>query len=481
MDLQFGQYTLQSTDRRLLGPGGPIELSARSFDILVLLLARPEQIISKEELFDVVWPKMIVEENTLQVHVSALRKVLPSGMITTIHGRGYKYAGPAPQEARPLLTAETGRRPVILVVPFTNLSDDPDQQYFSDGVTTDIIDRLTRYRTFAVIDAKLTGKGLSPDYVLTGNIRKSADRIRIAVGLAEAATNTTVWAERYDRPLGDLFAVQDDVASFIARALVSRVEVKVALRSGIASPAQLSSYDLVLRGMWHFKTITPDAFNKASHCFAQAITIDPENAEAYRWLAICENSRWLFDFDWQGMERCLPLAARAVGLDPTSSGSHAVLGFCRMWLEGLDAAAESYDKAVSLNPDDPHILTEVGLLNVYKGDLAAAHAHFRLALSTDPLQPIWYTEFAAVCHFVEGQYAKAVPAFIAIPDGAWDMMYALACYGLMGEKSNAREILAKLARAGKSPDWSLGISREPFRDPQIKERISEGIRIALSF
>ncbi len=481
MDLQFGHFKLQSTERRLLGPGGPVELSARSFDILALFLARPDQILSKEELFNAAWPKMIVEENTLQVHVSALRKALPSGMITTVHGRGYKYSGPAPKEARPLLTFEKNRRPVISVMPLVNLSDDPDQQYFSDGVTSDIIDRLTRYRTFAVVDAKLTGKSLSPDYVLTGNIRKSADRIRIAVGLAEAATNATVWAERYDRPLGDLFAVQDDVANFIARALVSRVEVKVATRCVVASPEQLSSYDLVLRGMWHFKTMTPEAFRSASQCFMQAITIDPENAEAYRGLAICENNRWLFDFDWQGMERCLPLAARAVALDPTSAGSHAVHGFCRMWLEGLDAAAQSYDKAVSLNPDDPHILTEVGLLNVYKGELAAAHSLFRSALSSDPLQPIWYAELAAVCDFVEGHYAKAVPAFMAIPDGAWDMMYALACYGHLGEKSKARVIRTKLSEAGRNPDWALGISREPYRDPTIRERLSNGIRTALSF
>ncbi len=103
MDLQFGQYRLKHAERQLLGPAGPVELSARSFDILALLLGRPEEIISKSELFDAVWPGLVVEENTLQVHISALRKALPPGMIMTVHGRGYKYSGPRPVQQRPRL------------------------------------------------------------------------------------------------------------------------------------------------------------------------------------------------------------------------------------------------------------------------------------------------------------------------------------------------------------------------------------------
>jgi TolB-like protein len=481
MDLQFGQYRLKRAERQLLGPEGPVELSARSFDILALLLGRPDEVIGKSAIFDAVWPGLVVEENTLQVHISALRKALDTGMIMTVHGRGYKYAGPEPLDAPSIPAPLQGRRPVIAVLPFANLSDEAKQQYFSDGVTSDIIDRLTRYRILSIIAGREAGGSLSCDYVLSGNVRKSSDRIRIAARLSEAATEATVWAEHYDRPLADLFTVQDDVASVIARTLVSRVEVKVATRSGAASAAQLSGYDLVLQGMWHFKAMTPVAFAHAAHCFTKAIEIDPENAEAYRGLAICENNRWLSDFDWQGMELCLPLATRAVALDPTSAGCHAVHGFCRMWLEGLDVAAQSYDRALSLNPDDPHILSEVGLLNVYKGDLVVARSYFEKAFSSDPLQPLWYAEFGAVCDFAEGHYVKALPAFLAIPDGAWDVMYALACVGQIGDVEGAQQLKSRINAAGRQWDFSKGAHAEPYRDPAIRERLSEGIRMAMSF
>jgi len=477
--LQFGPYLLNFAERSLSGPDGRVELSARAFDILALLLSKPDQVISKSEIFDAVWPGRTVEENTLQVHISALRKSLDTGMVVTVHGRGYKYAGPKPRDGAQVPVPERNRRLVIEVLPFENLSDDSDQQYFSDGVTSDIIDRLTRYRIFSVIAGRQQRASNSTNYVLSGNVRKSSDRIRISARLSDAETESTVWSDRFDRPLANLFAVQDEFASVIARALVSRVEVKVATRDQSASPAQLSSYDLVLQGMWHFKGMTPTAFTRAAECFKQAILTNPENAEAYRGLAICENNRWLFDFDWQGMIDCLPLASRAIALDPTSAGAHAVHGFCRMWLEGPDSAAQSYEKALSFNPDDPHILTEVGLLNVFKGELAIARGFFERALSQDPLQPIWYAELAAVCDFVEGQYAKALPAFIAIPDGAWDAMYALSCLGHLGDAVGARQLKASMKATGRVWDLEKGLRAEPYRDPATKERLSEGVRLAM--
>ena len=154
MDLQFGHYRLKRRERQVLGQQGPVDLSARSFDILTLLLDRPGEVIGKDELFAAVWPGLVVEENTLQVHISALRKALLPDMISTVHGRGYKYAGPQPVEQGPGAVAmdeNRNRKPVIAVLPFENLSGDPEQQYFSDGITSDITGRLLRFRRFAVI------------------------------------------------------------------------------------------------------------------------------------------------------------------------------------------------------------------------------------------------------------------------------------------------------------------------------------------
>jgi TolB-like protein len=311
MDLQFGPYRLRRRERCLDGPGGRLDISGRSFDLLDALLRHPSEPVSKAELFDAVWPGLAVEENTLQAHISNLRKILGSSIIVTVHGRGYKYTGPQPTAVEdddtaprvPLQASGASKldgKPVIAVLPFANLSGDPDQQYFSDGVTEDIIDRLSKYRILSVIGRHssfaLRGSDdkyrdlrdkLAADFVVTGNVRKAENRIRVAARLTDVATERVIWADHYDRPLADVFALQDEVASIIASTLFGRVELEVAQKSTPAEPRRLTSYEHVLKGIWHFKKLTPQANAIAAEHFTKAIAEFPENADAYRGLAIC--------------------------------------------------------------------------------------------------------------------------------------------------------------------------------------------------
>ena len=155
MHVKFGPYRMKRQERLVEGPDGAVELSARAFDLLCVLLDHAGEVVSKDAIFAAVWPGVVVEENTLQVHVSALRKVLPPDMIATVHGRGYRYAGSMPVKqdaaAAPAMAMQVNSKPVIVVLPFENLSGDPDQQYFSDGITGDITDRLVRFRKLSVI------------------------------------------------------------------------------------------------------------------------------------------------------------------------------------------------------------------------------------------------------------------------------------------------------------------------------------------
>ncbi|WP_189476277.1 winged helix-turn-helix domain-containing protein [Mesorhizobium sp. M2A.F.Ca.ET.043.05.1.1] len=151
--MEFGNYRLKRTERQLLGPNGPVELSTRSFDILASLLEKPDEVIGKTELFDAVWPGLVVEENTLQVHISALRKVLDAGTIMTVHGRGYKYAGPRPVPAAPVVDdASPQTKPSIAVLPFANLSGDSAQEIFCEGLALNIVANLGRFHELFVID-----------------------------------------------------------------------------------------------------------------------------------------------------------------------------------------------------------------------------------------------------------------------------------------------------------------------------------------
>jgi TolB-like protein len=303
--------------------------------LLDALLRHPNEPVSKAALFDAVWPGIVVEENTLQAHISNLRKLLGSSIIVTVHGRGYKYAGPQPtaagdDEAAPSppftqIPPSPDRKPLIAVLPFANLSGDPGQQYFSDGVTEDIIDRLSKYRILSVIGRHssfaLRGSDenfhdvrdkLAADYVLTGNVRKSESRIRIAARLIDVTNETVIWADHYDRPLADVFALQDDVAGIIASTLLGRVELEVARRSASAEPRRLTSYEHVLRGMQHFKKLTRQGNETAAEHFRQAIAEFPENPDAHRGLTMCATDRWFMDFDRDSLANGLKYGRRAV-------------------------------------------------------------------------------------------------------------------------------------------------------------------------
>jgi TolB-like protein/DNA-binding winged helix-turn-helix (wHTH) protein len=226
MDLEFGKYRLKRAERLLLGPKGPVDLSGRSFDILTMLLERPDDVIGKTELFDAAWPGLVVEENTLQVHVSALRKALDPGMIMTVHRRGYKYAGPRP--IAPSVVAPVADE----VLPLTKPSMRPPLRqferrcgagHFCEGLALNIVGSLGRYHELFVIDRFSTlayrnrpvasaeaARELSVRYILEGSVQKAGDRVRVSVQLVDGAENRQLWTETYDRQLTDIFAVQDE-------------------------------------------------------------------------------------------------------------------------------------------------------------------------------------------------------------------------------------------------------------------------------
>ncbi|MFN4141984.1 MAG: winged helix-turn-helix domain-containing tetratricopeptide repeat protein [Aestuariivirga sp.] len=475
-------------ERAVEGPAGSVSLSARSFDILVLLLSKPSQVVSKDEILSAVWPGVVVEENTLQVHISALRKALDQGMIVTVHGRGYKYAGPVPAEAASSevpVSMGPDRKPVIAVLPFENMSLDLGEQYFSDGMTQDIIDRLTRFRMISVAGQRSMGaiRGMgddirsiaaqfAADYIVTGNIRRSETRIRIAARLTDCHTGNAVWAQHYDRPIQDLFAVQDEVASLIASMLMGRVEAEAATRHPVVSHS-LTSYDLVLRGIWHFKKLTVADNERAAELFQAALDINPLNAEALRWLSSCCINRWFTTHDRSQLAMSVKLGRTAAELDPASALCHTAHAFPLIWSEGCEAAASVYRKALQANPDDPHVLAEMALVEFYRGNLPSGHKLLDEAERLNPMPPLWYAEFRAIAAFAEGRYSDALPSFAAVPECVFDNTYMLACMGYLGTADGFEKVIKRVRESG----WNLRqvAADEPFKYPAVRERLHDGL------
>ena len=494
MEIAFGPYRLKRQERRIEGPSGPVELSARAFDILCLLLDKPGEVVSKEAIFAAVWPGVVVEENTLQVHISALRKALDPNMIATVHGRGYKYAGPAPELALREASAERlDSRPVIAVLPFENLSGDPAQQYFSDGMTQDIVDRLVRFRVLSVvgIDSAFMARIAKPDieamwtslgttFLVSGNVRRSGSRIRISARLADASTRQAVWAEHYDRPVADLFEIQDEVAEMVAAKVAGQLSAEITGRSRRRHPASLTSYELTQLGGWHYNKLTRADVEKAIDCCERALAIDPVNAEALLWLGSAKCLRYFTDFHHGDLLQSVGILARSIEQDPANARSYVGYSYYTLWAEGIDAAKSAIDRALQINPGEPYANAQRALVAVYDGQYSAASEWLHRSLNLTPNPLPWFTENVALIAFQEERYRDAIPGFAAISDFAWDMMYLIACYGHLGERDKARAIVERFAAEGRVFDYFAAAAREPYRESIDRERLMAGLKLALA-
>lgn len=455
MDLEFGNFRLKRAERLLLGPNGPAELSARSFDILALLLERPDDVISKTELFDAVWPGLVVEENTLQVHISALRKLLPAEMIVTVHGRGYKYAGPRPLGA--IADAPPPHRPSIAVLPFDNMSGDPEQVYFSDGTTEDIIAELGKYREFLVIarnssfqfrgkanDVADVAKKLGVQYVVEGSVRKMGNRVRVTVQLIDASSMAHIWGEHYDRELGDIFAIQDEITQIIAARLARQARTAIASRARARPTDNMSAYEYYLRALQ--LAAVYDTALEAEPFLRQAVKLDPQFSAAHAMLSFVESIKFYWDYTNPGhLHSGLEIARTALGLDPDEAYGHLATGFAHLFLRQFRQAEVSLDRAVALNPNDPFILSIRALFLNYTDRPDEGLGEITEAQRRDPYAVGWYEDFRGTILTTAGRYREATACFAkmaAVPP--WSLVRLAICHSELGEISRAQDVLAKV-------------------------------------
>ncbi|WP_137931364.1 winged helix-turn-helix domain-containing tetratricopeptide repeat protein [Mesorhizobium comanense] len=454
MDVDFGNFRLKGTERQLLGPDGPVALSARSFDILAILLERPDEVVGKTELFDAVWPGVVVEENTLQVHVSALRKLLPAEMIVTVHGRGYKYAGPKPVAAAS--EAPAALRPSIAILPLDNMSGDPEQDYFSDGITEDIITQLGRFREFLVIarnssfrfrgkanDLVEVAKKLGVQYVVEGSVRKIGNRVRVTVQLIDASSTAHIWGEHYDRELDDIFAIQDEITQMIAARLARQARTAIASRARARPTDNMSAYEFYLRALQ--LAAVYDAAQEAEPFLRRAVKLDPRFAAAHAMLGVVETLKffWVY-YNPDYLHPALEMAKTALQLDPDEAYGHLATGFALLYLRQFRQAEISLDRAVALNPNDPFILSIRALFLNYTDRPDEALVEINEAQRRDPHAVGWYDDFRGIILTTAGRYSEAIACYAkmaAVP--RWSLIRLAICHFELGEIRPAKDALAK--------------------------------------
>ena len=455
MDLEFGNYRLKRAERLLLGPGGPMELSARSFDILAMLLERPDDVIGKTELFETVWPGLVVEDNTLQVHISALRKLLPAEMIVTVHGRGYKYAGPKPLGA--MAEVASPSRASIAVLPFGNMSDDREQDYFSDGITEDIITQLGKFREFLVIarnssfrfrgkanDVATVAKKLGVQYVVEGSVRKIGNRVRVTVQLIDASSTAHIWGEHYDRELDDIFAIQDEITQMIAARLARQARTAITLRARARPTDNMSAYEFYLRALQ--LAAVYDAAHDAEPFLRQAVKLDPQFAAAHAMLGVVETLKffWVF-YNSDYLHSTLEMAKTSLQLDPDEPYGHLATGFALLYLRQFRQAEISLDRAVALNPNDPFILSIRALFLNYTDRPEEALGEIAEAQRRDPYAVGWYDDFRGIILTTTGRYREAIGCYATLATvPRWSLIRLVICHFELGEIKHAKDTLVKV-------------------------------------
>lgn len=317
--LEFGPFRLDADAGILFCGAEPTPLGQRAVAVLALLAQRPGAPVSKEALMEAAWPGLVVEDSNLTVQVAAVRRVLDelagaAAWIETLPRRGYRYVGPAIVAARP--DPATGLpappalglpdKPSVAVLPFSNLSGDPEQDYFTDGMVDDIITGLSRINWLFVIarnssfrykgravDVKQVGRELGVRYVLEGSVRKALDRVRIAAHLIDVSTGAYVWGERYDRRSDDIFALQDEIALSVVGAIAPSLRRAEINRVRRKRPDSLDAYDLVLRAQPDVDSGMPEQVTRALALLERAIALEPDYALAHGNAAMCHHCLFL--------------------------------------------------------------------------------------------------------------------------------------------------------------------------------------------
>jgi len=514
----FADHKVDIDRRELVRGSAPVAVEPQVFDLLVHLMRNRDRVVSKDDLIASVWGGRIVSDSTLASRINAARKAVgDSGaqqkLIRTVSRKGFRFVGDVREqsgEARapvdaPCSDPEPSRaslalpdRPTIAVLPFTNMSDDPEQEYFSDGISEDIIAALSKLRWFFVVarNSSFTYKGkavhmkqvaeeLGVRYVVEGSVRKSGERVRITAQLNDVATGSHLWTERYDRALADVFAVQDEITEAIVAAIEPQLYAAENFRAQRKPPESLDAWDLVIRALSHFWRMTPADNAAAQVLLERAIALDPNYAQALAVLAVSYS--FGIQMGWEDKAAVVPLLERsaraAVLADRDDPWARLALASAFRHLGRLEDASAAFEAALSLNPNFSLAQASYGLVLAYVGrwqDGANAAGRALRLSPRDPFSAI-FRGAAAYAHFVGGNYDEAIrltrESVRQRPDFSGGYRVLTAAAVMAGDGELARASLAELRRIQPNISRAWIVEYLPMR-PGQREFFLEAMRRA---
>lgn len=463
--------------------GDGVNIAAR-----VESLARPGAICLSDEAYKQIKGKVAID-------VSDMGEQQLKNILQPVRIYGIRF-GEAPALPIP-------DKPSIAVLPFENLSGDPKQEYFADGVSEDIITELSRFSDLFVIarnssfkykgkivDLRQVGRELGVRYVLEGSIRRGGDRIRISAQLIDSGTGTHRWAERYDRELMDLFQIQDEVARTIAAILAAHVNKAEAERTLLKPPAAWQAYDHYMRAAaawasfqssWKLENLV-----EARRHLADSLRIDPKYARAYSLMASTHRAAWLNPLNDEylnpsALDRAIALARTAIELDPNLPEAYAELAYTIIRKRNFDAAAAAAERAIALNPNfvDYRIAQVLFSVGAPARAIEIAKAQMRL----DPFHPHFAPLMVGVAHYLLKQYEQAQrwlrEASGRAPNHQYGHAFLAATYAQLGQLEDARAETAEVLRL--NPKYTIGGTQKQvsnFKRAEDMEHLVDGLRKA---
>ena len=512
MIFSFGDCEIDVERREFRRAGATVHVEPQVFDLLVHLVQNRDRVVTKDDLIAAVWQGRIVSDSTLTSRINSARKAVgdtgdQQSLVRTVARKGFRFIGKLRDEPAATPSAAPGQssrpvlplpdRPSIAVLPFVNMSGDPEQDYFSDGISEDIITALSKLRWFFVIarNSSFVYKGksvhlkqiadeLGVGYVVEGSVRKAGDRVRITAQLNDVATGGHIWAERYDRSLADVFAVQDEITEAIVAAIEPQLYAAENFRAQRKAPDSLDAWDLVMRALSHYWRVTRQDNVVAQALLEKAISIDPNYGQALGVLAT--SYTFTAHMGWMDMKSTMAkaegAALAAIHADSEDPWAHNALGHVYLFARRFDDSLAEFETALRLNPNFALAQGFYGLSLAYSGRWQEADEAARRAIRLSPRDPYLgvYYGIVAYAQYIARNYDEAIEfsrqAIRQRSDFVGGHRVLVAAAGMAGDADLAQSALAELKRVQPNVSLEWIAANMPIRHDAEREHYLEGFR-----
>lgn len=497
MIFRFSDYFVDTERLELSGSSGTISLQPQAFALLVFLIESADRVVTKDEIFNAVWQGRIVGDGTLNARINAIRTAVGDDgtrqeIVKTLPRQGFRFVAALKDGDSPVTSSDGQLRATksVGILPFTDIGNDPEQAYFADGLTEDLITDLSKINDLFVIarntsfsykgSSKRTveiGREMGVAHVLEGSVRRAGGRIRINTQLVATESGGSIWAERYDRDFSDIFAVQDDITMEITNALKLNLQQSAGTNRGASAEA----YELCLRARALFFKFQPEAFNECVALLERAVDINPNYSRAWAEQVFPHQSGHTFGFPGfdDGLRIAVEKGQRAVELDEASGFAHSRLAWALMISGQHDLSLEHFSRAVELEPNNAEVYAWYCEALNFVGEPEKAIDAAETCLHFDPIAPPNVLHHLAHAKFLlgdfdaaielEGRVARVMPSF---PPGRIIAASALVETARLDEASEQIQAILDY-----NPNFKLRHFREryPYRDHTQLDRISKAL------